>query len=105
MAHHPKFEGFRFIGDKRTQLAHVGRHFRLADALDDHAPILVPMRGGGAPEPRVTLSARVLAAAVSTHIVITGAEKRAALEKAQSLPVEEAPVRAVLSGATVHWAP
>lgn len=78
---------------------------RLADALDDHAPILVPMRGGGAPEPRVTLSARVLAAAVSTHIVITGAEKRAALEKAQSLPVEEAPVRAVLSGATVHWAP
>lgn len=78
---------------------------RLADALDEHAPILVPMRGGGAAEPRVTLSARVLAAAVSTHIVITGDEKRSALEKAQSLPVEEAPVRAVLSGATVHWAP
>ncbi|WP_420397904.1 6-phosphogluconolactonase [Nioella sp.] len=78
---------------------------RLADALDDHAPVLVPMRGGGAPEARVTLSARVLKAAVSTHIVITGDEKRAALEKAQVLPVEEAPVRAVLSGATVHWAP
>ena len=78
---------------------------RLADALDDHAPVLVPMRGGGAPEARVTLSARVLKAAVSTHIVITGDEKRAALEKAQALPVEEAPVRAVLSGATVHWAP
>ena len=78
---------------------------RLADALDDHAPALVPMRGGGAPEARVTLSARVLKAAMSTHIVITGADKRAALEKAQSLPVEEAPVRAVLSGATVHWAP
>ena len=78
---------------------------RLADALDDHAPILVPMRGGGAPEPRVTLSARVLAAALSTHIVITGDAKRVALEKAQTLPVDEAPVRAVLSGATVHWSP
>ena len=78
---------------------------RLADSLADDAPILVPMRGGGAPEPRVTLSARVLKAALSTHIVITGAAKREALEKAQSLPVEEAPVRAVLSGATVHWAP
>lgn len=78
---------------------------RLADALDDHAPVLVPMRGGGALEARVTLSARVLKAAVSTHIVITGNEKRAALEKAQHLSMEEAPVRAVLSGATVHWAP
>ncbi len=78
---------------------------RLADALADDAPILVPMRGGGAPEPRVTLSARVLADAVSTHIVITGDEKREALERAQKLPVAEAPVRAVLSGATVHWAP
>lgn len=78
---------------------------RLSDALDEHAPILVPMRGGGAPEARVTLSARVLAAALSTHIVITGDAKRAALEKAQSLPVEQAPVRAVLPGATVHWAP
>ncbi|WP_071673323.1 6-phosphogluconolactonase [Nioella nitratireducens] len=78
---------------------------RLADALADDAPILVPMRGGGAPEPRVTLSARVLADAVSTHIVIAGDEKREALERAQRLPVAEAPVRAVLSGATVHWAP
>lgn len=78
---------------------------RLTDALDDHAPVLVPMRGGGAPEPRVTLSARVLKAALSTHIVITGNEKRDALERAQTLPVAEAPVRAVLPGATVHWAP
>jgi 6-phosphogluconolactonase len=78
---------------------------RLEEALAVDAPVLVPMRGGGAPEPRVTLSARVLAAAMSTHIVITGEEKRAALEKALGLPVEEAPVRAVLSGATVHWAP
>ena len=38
------------------------------------------------------------------HIVIIGAEKRAALEKAQSLDPQEAPVSAILKGATVHWA-
>lgn len=78
---------------------------RLADALAEDAPILVPMRGGGAPEPRVTLSARVLKGALSTHLVITGDEKRAALERAQGLPPKQAPVRTVLSGAIVHWAP
>ena len=41
---------------------------------------------------------------MSIHILITGAEKRAALERATQLPVEEAPVRAVLGQATVHWA-
>ncbi|MCV2864356.1 6-phosphogluconolactonase [Albidovulum sediminicola] len=78
---------------------------RLEDALADDAPILVPMRAPGAAEPRVTLSARVLADAMCTHILITGAEKREALLRAQSLPPEEAPVRAVLDAATVHWAP
>ena len=38
------------------------------------------------------------------HIVITGDEKRAALEKASHLSASEAPIRAVLSGATIHWA-
>jgi len=76
----------------------------LINALDNHAPILVPMRAPGAPEPRVTLSARVLDAAISKHIVITGDEKRAALQNAATLPTVEAPVRAVLKGATVHWA-
>jgi len=78
---------------------------KLNIALSDGAPILLPMRGGGAPEPRVTLTAPVLAGALETHIVITGAEKRAAIDRAATLPVAEAPVRAVLSGATVHWAP
>lgn len=77
---------------------------RLAEALDPHAPILLPMRAPGAPEPRVTLSARVLDGALKKHIVITGAEKRAALEQALHLPAQEAPIRAVLSGADVHWA-
>lgn len=76
----------------------------LEKALDAHASVLVPMRAPGAPEPRITLSARVLDQALSKHIVITGAEKREALEKAQKLPASEAPIRAVLSGATIHWA-
>jgi 6-phosphogluconolactonase len=62
------------------------------------------MRAPGAPEPRVTLTARVLADAMAIHILITGAEKREALERALRLPLEEAPVRAVLANATVHWA-
>jgi 6-phosphogluconolactonase len=76
----------------------------LAAALDDHAPPLMAMRAEGAGEPRITLTAPVLKGAMSTHIVITGAEKRAALERAAHLPAIEAPVRAVLSGAKVHWA-
>ena len=77
---------------------------RLEDALDRNAPPLMAMRAPGAPEPRITLSAKVLKGAMSRHIVIIGAEKRAALEKAQTLTPEEAPVAAVLAGSTVHWA-
>ncbi len=77
---------------------------RLADALDPDAPLLMAMRAAGADEPRVTLTAQVLQGAMSTHILITGAEKRAALERARQLPPEEAPVRAVLANAIVHWA-
>jgi 6-phosphogluconolactonase len=77
---------------------------RLADAMAPNAPILMPMRAPTAPEPRVTLTARVLAGAMSTHILITGQEKRDALERARHLPSEDAPVRAVLANATVHWA-
>ena len=78
---------------------------RLSEALSDDAPVLVPMRAPGAGEPRVTLSAPVLAGAMSCHIVITGAEKREALQQAENLAPEQAPVRAVLANATVHWAP
>ena len=77
---------------------------RLNEALASNAPILMPMRAPGAPEPRVTLTAQVLRGAMSRHIVITGAEKRAALEAAKSLDPREAPVAAVLQGTTVHWA-
>lgn len=70
-------------------------------ALD--APILVPVRADGQ-EPRVSLSATALDGAMSKHLVIYGAEKRAALERARGLPPEEAPISAVLSDITVHWA-
>jgi 6-phosphogluconolactonase len=76
---------------------------RLEEALTGEV-ILVPMRAPGAPEPRVTLSAAVLGRAISRHIVIVGPEKREALERARSLPPEEAPVAALLKGSTVHWA-
>ena len=77
---------------------------RLADALDAQAPPLMAMRAPGAPEPRVTLTAPVLDAAIAKHVVITGAEKRAALDKASQLGPMEAPITAVWGGATVHWA-
>ncbi|PKP74243.1 MAG: 6-phosphogluconolactonase [Alphaproteobacteria bacterium HGW-Alphaproteobacteria-6] len=78
---------------------------RLAEALAPDAPVLLAMRAPGAAEPRVTLSAPVLVDAMCCHILITGADKRAALERAQGLDPAEAPVRAVLNNATVHWAP
>ncbi|NKX46154.1 6-phosphogluconolactonase [Roseicyclus persicicus] len=76
----------------------------LAAALAADAPPLMAMRAEGAGEPRITLTAPVLTGAMSTHILITGAEKRAAIERAAHLPVHEAPVRCVLGQATVHWA-
>lgn len=78
---------------------------KLLEALDPHAPILMPMRAPGAPEPRVTLTAPVLNGALKKHIVITGQAKREAFEAAQHLSPKDAPIRAVLSGADIHWAP
>lgn len=77
---------------------------RLAEALSPDAPLILPMRAEAAGEPRITLTAPVLAGAKHIHILITGAEKRAALARAQTLSPEIAPVRAVLDTATVHWA-
>jgi 6-phosphogluconolactonase len=77
---------------------------RLDEALSPTAPLLLPMRAVAAGEPRLTLTAPVLKAAFHAHVLITGAEKRAALEKAMTLPPHQAPIRAVLDTATVHWA-
>jgi 6-phosphogluconolactonase len=45
-----------------------------------------------------------LTTAAHIHILITGADKRAAILKAEKLPVLQAPVAAVLPRATIHWA-
>jgi 6-phosphogluconolactonase len=85
---------------------HTASIFPGADRLEEALTggvILVPMRAPGAPEPRVTLSAAVLGGAISRHIVIVGPEKREALERARTLPPEEAPVAALLKGSVVHW--
>jgi 6-phosphogluconolactonase len=72
-------------------------------ALQRQAPVLVAMHAPDAPEPRVTLSARVLNDAMSKHLMLTGSAKRAALDRAQSLPDLKAPVRAVLEDMNVHY--
>ncbi len=77
---------------------------RLAEALSDQAPPLMALRAEAAGEPRVTLTAPMLKGAMTCHLLITGTEKRAALERAQGLTPLEAPVKAVLANATVHWA-
>ncbi len=90
-------------GDMHTASLFPGAD-RLAEAMAPDAPALMALRSDAAGEPRITLTARVLKDAMSTHILITGPEKRAALERAQGLTEMEAPVQAVLANATVHWA-
>lgn len=77
----------------------------LASALKEDAPAVIAMRGADTPEPRVSLSAGTINGAMSKHLVITGAAKREALERAEKLddPLQ-APVVSVLPGLTVHWA-
>ncbi len=77
---------------------------RLAEALSPNAPMILPMRAEAAGEPRITLTAPVLAGAQAIHILITGTEKREALARALTLDPMQAPVAAVLAEATVHWA-
>ncbi len=87
---------------------HTASIFPGADKLDaalaSDAPILLPMRAPGAPEPRITLSARVLNDAIRKHVLIFGDEKRDALNNARGKSPKDAPINAVLSGAQVHWA-
>ncbi|SMF29570.1 6-phosphogluconolactonase [Tistlia consotensis] len=77
----------------------------LEAALAPDAPAAVATVQPGSGEPRITLPARVLAAAGERHILIAGADKRAALERAVSIgDPRAAPVCALLDGALVHFA-
>jgi 6-phosphogluconolactonase len=77
---------------------------KLAQAMAPDAPPLMALRAEAAGEPRITLTLPVLRAALRVHVLITGAEKRAALEHARKLPPEQAPIAAMLDHAQVHWA-
>ncbi|MEP1588633.1 MAG: 6-phosphogluconolactonase [Tateyamaria sp.] len=75
----------------------------LAAMLADNAPLVVPVSVEGQ-EPRISFSGPALGGAMAKHLVIYGDEKRQALENARNLDAEQAPIRAVLDGLTVHWA-
>ncbi|MDE9449149.1 6-phosphogluconolactonase [Aliiroseovarius sp. Z3] len=78
---------------------------RLSDALSAKAPALLPMRAPGAEEPRMTLTAPVLNGAMSKHLLIMGDGKRNALAAAiDADDAFDAPIKAVLTDMTVHWA-
>lgn len=77
----------------------------IEEVLAADAPPLAVMRPDSQPEARISLTARVLDGAIAKHLVIFGDAKRKALEKAMTLPPEEAPIQAVLSETSVHWAP
>ena len=77
---------------------------KLAQAMASDAPPLMALRAEAAGEPRITLTLPVLRAALRVHVLITGTEKRAALERARKLPSEQAPIAAMLDYAQVHWA-
>ena len=76
----------------------------LSKAMAHGAPLLCPIEAEGQPEMRVSLSAQALDEAMSKHLVIFGDEKRAALQAASKKAPEEAPIGAVMSEGTVHWA-
>lgn len=82
---------------------------RLAEALAETCPhAVLPMRAPAAPEPRITLTARVLASTRHIHLLLAGKAKDDALAVALGPgPAAEAPVRIVLDLATthVHYAP
>lgn len=77
---------------------------RLDLALADDAPPVMAMEVPDQPETRLTLTAPVLRKAFALHLLLTGADKRAALERAEGSDPLDAPVGALLDQAIVHWA-
>ena len=93
---------------------HTASLFPGADRLDealsaDCGTPALRLRAPGAPEERITLTAPALTGAGRCFVLIHGAEKRAALDRALAAAgLALAPVRLVLDGpnpATLYWAP
>lgn len=74
-----------------------------AAALAADAPLVMAVRSVE-DEPRITLTAPALQKSLNTHLIITGDDKRAAFERAQTIDAKDAPIRAFLGDITVHWA-
>ena len=70
--------------------------------LASDAPPVMAAAGGA--EPRITLTAPALQSALNIHIMIKGAQKRAALEAATGADPVSAPISAFLRNAVVHYA-
>ncbi|MEP1767416.1 MAG: 6-phosphogluconolactonase [Sulfitobacter sp.] len=75
----------------------------VAAAMEDDAPMLLPITIEGQDVKRFTLSAPALRAAGMCHVLITGEEKRTALAQADKLEPAQAPVKTVLDNSIVHW--
>jgi len=86
------------MGDDGHTASWFPRADGLAEAMDLGARALVaPIRAAGAPEPRLTLTGRVLLRARAIALHIEGADKLATLARALGPgAVEEMPIRAVL---------
>jgi 6-phosphogluconolactonase len=90
--------------DMHTASLFPGSPDLTAALAPDAAPLMFVEASDGL-EPRVTMTAHVLSSARSTHVLIAGADKREALERAQKATLKEAPIRTVLDQAKIHWAP
>lgn len=89
--------------DMHTASLFPGADYLEAALAPDAGPVMA-LRAEAAGEPRITLTAPVLQDALRVHVLITGHEKRAAIEKAATLSSLEAPIACVLDQAVVHWA-
>ena len=74
---------------------------RLQDALDlSNAEIVIPIQAPNVNEGRLTLTAKILRDSPKRHLLITGSDKKAALEFALNATDnwQDAPVRSVICG-------
>ncbi len=72
-------------------------------ALSQDAPMFLPVSVPGHTVQRFSLTSPALSSARDTHVLITGPQKRKALEQAGTLPPEQAPIGLMLDTATIHW--